>query len=69
MTTDQADAVHTLLAWLLQPGDHTPSNDDAQDAAVLLADAAHTTTGNGPTGADVTEMWPDLLIPAMGGHE
>lgn len=62
LNVGEANAVNTLLRWVLDvplPGvTDAPGPDDAQRAAVLLAEHARKTLLAGLRGKDVTTHWP-----------
>lgn len=67
MTLTEAIHVQALLAWLTDPhqdGDHHTAA--ACESAAVLADAARRRLGVGPTGAQITAGWADLLTGCPG---
>lgn len=73
MNITEADAVNTLLAWITTTAPACPpgmdeddwllaQDDDAKQAAKVLADRAHQALSAGITGADVEAAWEHVCI-------
>lgn len=71
-TNAEAQAVHTLLAYLLpQMGNGAqclPSSDAACDAAALLAKSAHDKLMCGPGAKRVAQYWYCGMLPSLRGQ-
>lgn len=64
MNIGEAVAAQTLLRYLLDPHPHVDEahdDDDALEAALLLAEKSDKTLSAGLTRDDVTRLWPAML--------
>jgi hypothetical protein len=70
-TNAEAQAVHTLLTYLLprlNNLDGQPTSDEARDAAALLTRSAHNKMMAGPSTEDVRFYWDNGVLPTLRGQ-